>query len=553
MRLALLQAGFRKAVPSTFVYDLDARFEQAIIAAIEEEPEKRPRSAQAMLELLPVAARVSSAPRHTPRPSSGSGVADRKSIAVLPFEHVGADAEDESFSIGLADEIISDLSKIKRLRVISRGSVMRFKGSRDIPAVANDLQVAFVLTGSIRKMGNQLRVTANVIDGSNDSVVWSEKFNGTIEEIFDIQEAVARDVAAQLHVKLTDDDEEKLSARPIPDPLAYEYYLKARVEILKFSRPALDRAVDLLGSALEISGENALLLSTMAYAEWQYFNSGIDPDTRRTDRAGELARRAIALEPNAPFARKVLGLNAITRGDPLTAMIELSRAIAADPNDTDAAGWLIVLFIMSDRSDLAELLIERVLQIDPLNAFAAMAVPYLGLVKGDVERAVEQADLRCPRYPENSMVIFVQAYAHASAGSVDMALRVSNSMPLEARNDFVWKLGRFIVFAAAGEAQAALAIADAPFRTACRGDLQYSVVMAEGLAAIGETSEALEWLENGIARGYVAHQHFSTSRFFAPIRNTARFEELLARARRDAAAALRAAYDNAMQGVKISS
>ena len=544
--------GRSKPLPSTLVYDIESQFEQAIIAAIDEDPAKRPHSAQAMLELLPRAARTSSTPRVTPRPSSGSAGGDRKSIAVLPFEHVGADAEDESFSIGLAEEIISDLSKIKPLRVISRGSVMRFKGARDIPAVARDLQVAFVLTGSIRKMGNQLRVTANVIDGSNDSVAWSEKFRGTVDDVFDIQEAVAREVAAQLHVKLTADEEEELSARPIPNALAYEYYLKARAEILKFSRPALDHAVDLLRSALAISGENALLLSTIAYAQWQYFNSGIDPDASRLERAGELARRAIALEPNAPFARRVLGLNALSVGDTFGAMIELSRAVAADPNDADAAGWLIMLFITSDRAELARPLIERILQIDPHNTFVAFAVPYLHLAGGDLKEAVAAADLHCPRHRDNPMVAFGQTYTHASAGDVEAALHISNSVPPEARDDFAWKLGNFIALAAAGERVAALAVADARFRAACRSDLQYSVVMAEGLAAIGETFESLDWLENGIERGYLAHRHFSTSRFFAELRNTTRFEELVARARRDAAA-LRVSFDSAMQGVKISS
>ncbi|MGK2858445.1 MAG: protein kinase domain-containing protein, partial [Thermoanaerobaculia bacterium] len=187
-----------KGRPSFFASDLDPRIETLILECLSEPPAERPRSARQLLDSLPGAVSAQSPPltasARTPKRSSSDRETSIASIAVLPFENLSG-GDDDSFAVGLAEEIIGDLGRIKSLRVIARGSVMRFKGAQSCRPVALELGVTFVLTGSVRKAGNQLRITANLVEGSSESLVWSEKFKGTLDDIFDIQEQIAKTIA----------------------------------------------------------------------------------------------------------------------------------------------------------------------------------------------------------------------------------------------------------------------------------------------------------------------------------------------------------------------
>ena len=151
-----------------------------------------------------------------------------KSIIVLPFENMSSDPEQEYFSDGLTEEIITDLSHINDLLVISRSSAMTFKGTKKkIGEIASDVNVRYVLEGSVRKAGYNLRITAQLIDGITDSHIWAEKFSGTMDDVFDIQEKVSRSIARSLKLKLSNEENERISQRPIDNAQTYEYYLKA--------------------------------------------------------------------------------------------------------------------------------------------------------------------------------------------------------------------------------------------------------------------------------------------------------------------------------------
>ena len=134
----------------------------------------------------------------------------RNSIAVFPFANMSSDPEQEYFSDGLTEEIISDLSRVHSLLVISRSSIMTFKGTQKrLKEIAGEVNVRYVLEGSVRKAGNNLRITAQLIDAGSDSHIWSEKYNGTLEDVFDIQEKVSRSIVEALKLKLTPQEEHK--------------------------------------------------------------------------------------------------------------------------------------------------------------------------------------------------------------------------------------------------------------------------------------------------------------------------------------------------------
>jgi adenylate cyclase len=190
----------------------------------------------------------------------------KKSIIVLPFDNMSADPDQEYFSDGLTEEIITDLSHIHDMLVISRNSSMIFKNTgKNTKEIAREANVRYVLEGSVRKAGNNLRITAQLIDGLTDSHLWAEKYTGTLDDIFDIQEKVSRTIADTLRIKLSGEENDRLSFRPSKDIKAYEAYLKGMVYLTKLNETNLDTARDYFELAIEIDKKFALAHFGLAY------------------------------------------------------------------------------------------------------------------------------------------------------------------------------------------------------------------------------------------------------------------------------------------------
>ncbi len=219
------------------------------------------------------------------------------SIAVLPFGNLSPDPDNEFFADGLTEEVIADLSVIRALRVISRTSAMHFKGTnKDLRAIARELQVRYVLEGSVRRSGVSLRVTAQLIDAENDSHVWAEKYSGSVEDVFAIQEEISRKIVNALQLRLTDAEARGIAERPIDNAAAYDCYMRARHEVYRFTADGLDRAQKLVDAGLSLIGENSLLLATRGMVSWslpQFLDSPRGPvpgRSRRIRRQGTRAR-----------------------------------------------------------------------------------------------------------------------------------------------------------------------------------------------------------------------------------------------------------------------
>jgi TolB-like protein len=191
---------------------------------------------------------------------------ERKSIVVLPFDNMSPDPADAYLSDGLTEEIITGLSCCGPLRVISRNSARVLKGTdKDTRTIARELDVQYVLEGSVRKAGSDLRITAQLIDGGTDEHLWSERYSGTLDDVFDMQERLSCSIVDALMIELNPEEDRRLKERPIDNVQAYECFLRARQEIWLFTKDALDRARQHLQNGLEIIGENALLLAGMGY------------------------------------------------------------------------------------------------------------------------------------------------------------------------------------------------------------------------------------------------------------------------------------------------
>jgi TolB-like protein len=230
-----------------------------------------------------------------------------KSIVVLPFTDLSPQKDQEYFCDGMTEEIIADLSQVRELLVISRSSAMTFKGSpKTVRDIAKDLNIRYVMEGSVRKAGNNLRITAQLIDAMNDAHIWAERYSGTLDDVFDIQERVSCSVVKALKLMLTSEEAGKMAERPIGNVAAYECYLKAKHDVWSFTKEGTERAVQYLQNALDILGENATLYAGLGLAYFQLVNLGIKQD-EHLDKAREYVQKAFALDPDSPQAHAVRG------------------------------------------------------------------------------------------------------------------------------------------------------------------------------------------------------------------------------------------------------
>src|SRR5512146_2578521 len=228
------------------------------------------------------------------RSTAGAAQADALPIiVVLPFANRSGDPDNEYFSDGLTEEIIADLSKVRALRVLSRNSAMTLKGTtKDTPTLARELGVSHVVTGSVRRAGTALRVTVELVQASTDESMWGEKYTGTTDDVFGIQEEIARKIVAALQMTLTESEARQVAARPIDDPVAYDCYLRARHAMYAWTPDASQRGLQLVDDALTIVGDQPLLLATKAQLYWNEVNMNLAPADANLPLASEYVERA---------------------------------------------------------------------------------------------------------------------------------------------------------------------------------------------------------------------------------------------------------------------
>ncbi|MCG8606728.1 serine/threonine-protein kinase, partial [bacterium] len=229
--------------------DFPQHLVEIVRKALEKEPTARYQNMAAVIDNFRNSSIAIAEPRKT-----------EKGIVVLPFENLSPEEDNEYFSDGLTEEIITDLSQVRSLRVISRNSAMMLKSTKkSLKQIGRELNVQYALPGGVRKAGDDLRITAQLIDCQTDAHLWAEKYRGTLEDVFEIQEKVSQSIIDSLQVRLSVGEKQKLADRPIENVHAYECYLRARQEIWRFTSEGLERATQLINTALEMTGDNELL------------------------------------------------------------------------------------------------------------------------------------------------------------------------------------------------------------------------------------------------------------------------------------------------------
>ncbi|MGB8959093.1 MAG: hypothetical protein WCC00_08810 [Candidatus Aminicenantales bacterium] len=458
-----------------------------------------------------------------------------RSIVVLPFANISPEEGQEYFCDGMTEEIITDLSHVRELLVISRSSAMTFKGTKKtIPEIARAVNVRYVLEGSVRKAGKDLRITAQLIDAATDAHIWAEKYAGSLDDVFAIQEKVSRSIAEALKLRLTPDEERQLRSRPIPDVRAYDAYLRAYYEVWRFTPEGFDRAFRLLDQVLEQAGEYALIHAGFGWFQALAYDFGISHDPDTLARAERHATRALELDPALGLAYCALGFVRYKQGD-LPAYVKLAlRAVELDRNTT--ALWMLA-FSLAETGHLAQArrFAEEAVTGDPLNIMSGFAQGAVEFFDGRFEEAAS-----CfRRYleivgPDEPILLWWLAQALAYLGREDEAapyfakVIAADARPLSALSR-LWRL------AAGGDREGFLKAleSDTQLIETARTDEWFPNFIAACHARLGDHAGAIEWLGRAVGWGFSNYRFLSEfSPFLAPIRGDRRFQALLDEARR---------------------
>jgi len=302
--------------------------------------------------------------------TSGASL-NRRAIVVLPFANQSPDPENEYFSDGLTEEIISDLAAIKSLQVISRTSAMLLKGTtKDVRTIGRELGVRYVLEGSVRKAGNSLRITAQLIDATTDSQLWSEKYGGTLDDVFELQERVSREIVAALGITLTSDEDRRLAHRSIENVRAFELYLQARQEMRRYGAAAIEHGEALVRRAMEIEGATPPLQALLAWGKVALVRAGLAPDRSGLDAAAAVASELLQTAPDAPYGHALLGFVNYERGQMVEGVRHLLAALELEPNDADAQFYLGICYVAVGATDAGARTAAKLMESDPLSPLA---------------------------------------------------------------------------------------------------------------------------------------------------------------------------------------
>lgn len=291
---------------------------------------------------------------------------DKPSIAVLPFTNMSQDPEQEYFSDGITEDLITDLSKISGLFVIARNSVFTYKGKAvKVDQVSQELGVRYVLEGSVRKAGNRMRITAQMVDATTGYHLWAERYDREVQDIFALQDEVTQKIVGALEVKLKKDEEKRLVHHETDNPQAYDHYLRGLEHLNRFTREANSQAREMFERSLDLDQNFALAHAGLG---WTFFNDwtrGWSQDPESLNESLELAKKAISLNDSLPQAHYLLGFVHLWKRQHELAIEELERVIALDPNGADGHAGLAEVLTWVGRDEEAIGRVKKAMRLNP--------------------------------------------------------------------------------------------------------------------------------------------------------------------------------------------
>jgi adenylate cyclase len=348
--------------------------------------------------------RVARGPAHAESASAGasSASADRPSIAVLPFENMSGDAEQEYFADGISEDVITDLSKVSALIVIARNSSFAYKGRAvDLRNVARELGVRHVLEGSVRKAGGRVRITAQLIDGRSGAHLWAERYDRELVDVFAVQDEVTRAIVDALKVHLTPDESARVGRRGTADLDAYDFYVRGRQQMQRYTGESVAEARQLFEQAIALDPDFGAAHAGLAITYKNDLLNQRSPDRAAAQKLFEdHAAKAVALDPDEPMIHWALAADSISRRQNAEAVREVRAWLRVEPSSDLAHGMLAQSLLYDDAPAEAVSEIEYAMRLNP--HFPDLYLHVLGhalLLMREYDRAEDAFRRRIRRNP----------------------------------------------------------------------------------------------------------------------------------------------------------
>jgi len=380
-----------------------------------------------------------------PRAKPAPALPDKPSIAVMPFNNMSGDPDQEYFADGMVEEIITALSRTHWLFVIARNSSFTYKGRAvDVKQVGRELGVRYLLEGSVRKAANRVRITAELIDVSTGAHLWADRFGGAMEDIFDLQDQVTSNVVSAIARKLEQAEIERAKRKPTESLDAYDHFLRGMASFYQRSKAANSEALQLFSKAIDLDADFALAYGMAAWCYvWRKINGWMTNRVQEITEAARLARRAVELgrDDAVALARGGHALGFLV-GDLDSSAAFLDRAHLLNPNLT--TGWYLSGWIRAYRgeTDVAIEHLARAMRLSPLDPglyHMQVGTGFAHLLSGRFDDASAWAEKAFREDPNYMPAAAIMAASHGLAGrpeearqamerlrQIDPALRISN-------------------------------------------------------------------------------------------------------------------------------
>ncbi|MGA6985504.1 MAG: winged helix-turn-helix domain-containing protein [Terriglobales bacterium] len=450
-----------------------------------------------------------------------------QSVAVLPFENLSHEPEEEYFADGMTEELIKNLGKIGALHVTSRTSVMRYKRSdKSLPQIARELNVDGIVEGTVQRSGDRVRITAQLIHAPTDRHLWAESYDRELKDVLTLQDDVARAIAHEINVTLTPDEQLSLAAVHPVNPGAYEAYLKGRYYWNKRTAEGMKKASDYFHQSINQQPDYGLAYSGLADCNSGLAWHGFASPTEALPRAKTAALKAIEIDPASGEAHASLALVLSHQRNWAAAENEFKRALQLSPRYANAHHWYGDYLSVVGRQEEALVEAKRAFELDPVSPIINT---WLGLRYYHVRRydeAIEQGR-KILQFDPNfapAHLLLGQAYAqkglHAQAISeLQSASALSGDSPL-----YMAQVG--VAYAMAGKNAEALRVI-AQLQRLARQSYVSSYGLAQIYAALGDKQHAMKWLQSAYDEHAVWMQYLKVDPVLDSLRSQARFQDLV--------------------------
>jgi TolB-like protein/DNA-binding winged helix-turn-helix (wHTH) protein/Tfp pilus assembly protein PilF len=452
-------------------------------------------------------------------------------LAVLPFDNLSRDPDQEFFSDGLTEEMIVQVGKLsrERLTVIARSSVAKYKGSKlTAKEIGRELSADYLVQGSVRRSSGRIRITVQLIQAQNQTDLWTESYDRDLKDILAVQDSVVRSIASQIHIALTEEQKTRLAnARQTP-PEAYLAYLKGRYYWNKRTGDSLQRAEQYFQQAIDIDPTYAAACSGLADCNsglaWHGFKAPADA----LPKAYSAARKAVEIDPQSAEAHASLGLVLSHRWDWAGAEAEFKRALELDPQYANAHHWYGDYLSIKSRHDEAESEARRALELDPLNL---MISTWLGLryyLARDYSRAVDQNRNSVDLDPNFAAAHLQLGEDYLGAGLRSEAINELKKAANLSGDSPLYTAQVAVALAVAGRNGDALRIAH-ELETISRQRYVSPYGLAQIYAASNKKEDTFKWLQAAYEDHAVWMGYLAVDPIFDRYRSDQRFKDLLRR------------------------